>query len=179
MTVVYGHSPSHICGGSRGSDHCACLTGSDVTGRGRVRKYVMHMRNPKLRNIRPSGAFFTGSDNVTDRKRSCPALLYFPHFFSRTFCFPYFFSCTFCFPYYFFLWFFHRTIFFRTCFPIFFNVFLFSYLFPVFLIFFIFSRIFDFFYFFPFFFVFFRTYFQFFFLVFFQKLLLSYVLKYQ
>jgi hypothetical protein len=30
--VVYGHSSLSICGGSRGSDHCACLTGSDVTG---------------------------------------------------------------------------------------------------------------------------------------------------
>ena len=30
--VVYGHGQNNICGGSRGSDHCACLTGSDVTG---------------------------------------------------------------------------------------------------------------------------------------------------
>jgi hypothetical protein len=30
MLVVYGYS--RICGGSRGSDHCACLTRSDVTG---------------------------------------------------------------------------------------------------------------------------------------------------
>ena len=29
MLVVYGDSWSRICGGSRGSDHCACLTGSD------------------------------------------------------------------------------------------------------------------------------------------------------
>jgi hypothetical protein len=51
VTVVYGHSSSHICGGS---DHCACLTGSDVshvTGRGHARKYVMRMRSRKLRNI--------------------------------------------------------------------------------------------------------------------------------
>ena len=31
MLVVYEDSSSRICGGSRGSDHCACLTGSDVT----------------------------------------------------------------------------------------------------------------------------------------------------
>ena len=29
--VVYRHGQSHICGGSRWSDHCACLTGSYVT----------------------------------------------------------------------------------------------------------------------------------------------------
>ena len=34
----------------------------EVTGRGPVRKYVLRMRHLKLRNIRPSGAFFTGSD---------------------------------------------------------------------------------------------------------------------
>ena len=32
MLVVYGYSSSRICGGSRGSDHCLCLTRSDVTG---------------------------------------------------------------------------------------------------------------------------------------------------
>jgi hypothetical protein len=32
ITVVYGDGQSHICGGSKWSDHCACLTGSDVTG---------------------------------------------------------------------------------------------------------------------------------------------------
>ena len=31
-TVVYGHSSVSICGGSIGSGHCACLTGSDITG---------------------------------------------------------------------------------------------------------------------------------------------------
>ena len=36
------------------------MTGSDishVTGSDHVRKYVLHMRNPKLRHIRPKGAF--------------------------------------------------------------------------------------------------------------------------
>ena len=32
VLVVYGDSSVSICGGSRRSDHCACLTGSDVTG---------------------------------------------------------------------------------------------------------------------------------------------------
>jgi hypothetical protein len=34
-----------------------------VTGRGHVRKFVLRMRNRKLRNILPSGALFTGSDS--------------------------------------------------------------------------------------------------------------------
>jgi hypothetical protein len=33
MSVVYGDEQSHIGGGS---DHCSCLTGSDVTGSLRV-----------------------------------------------------------------------------------------------------------------------------------------------
>ena len=49
------------------------MTGSDmtesdvshVTGSDHVRKYVLRMRNRKLRNIRPSGALLTGSDTVT------------------------------------------------------------------------------------------------------------------
>ena len=35
IQVVYGYGQSSICGGSRGSDHCACATGSDVTGHDR------------------------------------------------------------------------------------------------------------------------------------------------
>jgi hypothetical protein len=40
-------------------------TGSDVTGSDPVRKYIMRMRNRKLRHIRPSGGLLTGSDKVT------------------------------------------------------------------------------------------------------------------
>ena len=39
-----------------------------------VRKYVLRMHNRKLRHIRPSGAFLTGSDNVTWPKGPCPEL---------------------------------------------------------------------------------------------------------
>ena len=41
------------CGGATGSD----MTGSHVTGSDTVRKYIMRMRNRKLRHIRPSRAF--------------------------------------------------------------------------------------------------------------------------
>jgi hypothetical protein len=44
------------CGGATGSH----VTGSDVshmTGSDPVRKYVLRIRNRKLRHIRPSGAF--------------------------------------------------------------------------------------------------------------------------
>jgi hypothetical protein len=39
--------------GATGSD----MTGSHVTGSDTVRKYIMRMRNRKLRHIRPSRAF--------------------------------------------------------------------------------------------------------------------------
>jgi hypothetical protein len=51
--------------GATGSD----VTGSDVshvTGSDPVRKYIMRMRNRKLRHIRPSGGLLTGSDKVTE-----------------------------------------------------------------------------------------------------------------
>ena len=115
-----------------GSDHCACLTGRDP-----VRKYVLRMRIRKLRNIRQSGAFFTGSDKITWTEEALSDLTFFPVlfvsrtfpplFFSRTFLFrtifPYFFSVSpppVFFPYYFFHVLFSRTIFFRTLFPYFF-----------------------------------------------------------
>jgi hypothetical protein len=47
---------------------CACLTGNDVshvTGRGPVRKYVLRMRNRKLRIIHPSGPFSPEVTSVT------------------------------------------------------------------------------------------------------------------
>jgi hypothetical protein len=58
-----------------------------------VRKYVLRMCNRKLRNIRPSGAFLTGSDKVTwpeealsgsvpDRKHVLRIPVFFPRFFS-------------------------------------------------------------------------------------------------
>ena len=74
MPVVYGDSSVIICGGSwGGSDHCAWpdVTWPEVTSvTCHIRKYVLRMRNRKLRNIRPSGAFLTGSDPV--RKWPCP-----------------------------------------------------------------------------------------------------------
>jgi hypothetical protein len=51
-----------------------------LSGSGPVRKYVLRMRNRKLRNIRKS----------RDRKRPCSALLFFSYFFPS-----YFFSSTF------------------------------------------------------------------------------------
>ena len=65
MLVVYGYSSSHICGGATGSN----MTGSDVTGSDvshvtgsdtshvHVRKYVLRMRNRKLRNNALVGPF--------------------------------------------------------------------------------------------------------------------------
>ena len=44
LSVVYGYGQNNICGGA--------------TGRGPVQKYVLCMCNRKLRNIRPSGAFW-------------------------------------------------------------------------------------------------------------------------
>ena len=38
------------------------MTGSDVTGRGHFQKYVLRMRNRKLRNIRRNSGLFTGKD---------------------------------------------------------------------------------------------------------------------
>ena len=76
-----------------GSNHCAYLTGSDVShvnGRGPVRKrssseVCLCMRNRELRNIRPSGAFFTGSEKVTWPEEALSGLTFFPVIFSRTF----------------------------------------------------------------------------------------------
>ena len=168
------------------------VTGSDVTGRGPVRKYVLHMCNPKLRNIRLSGAFFTGSDNVRWPEEVLSGLT-----FLAALLFPVLFFLYFLFPVLFFPVVFSPYYFSRTCFPIFFHVFLFLYFFPYFLFFLFFSVFFCFFrtnfpfffwYFFPrnFFHVFFscnvfpRTYFSCSILpYFFQKLPLSYVLKYQ
>ena len=47
-----------------------------------VRKYVLHMRNRKLRNIRPSGGLLTGSDvsHVTG-SMFCACPLFSPRFF--------------------------------------------------------------------------------------------------
>ena len=52
----------------------------------RVRKYVLHMRNRKLHNIRPSGAFWPEVTKSRDRKRPCPEVCssharLFPAFF--------------------------------------------------------------------------------------------------
>ena len=102
MTVVYGHSSSHICGRS---DHCACLTGSDVshvTGRDHVRKYVLRMHNLFHRKWQ---------SHVTGRGHVRPYLfpVFSPVLFSRIFFFlvlppPIFFRI-------FFYIFFPRTIF--------------------------------------------------------------------
>ena len=44
--------------GATGSDVTGSdMTGSHVTGSDHVRKYILCMRNRKLRHIRPSGAF--------------------------------------------------------------------------------------------------------------------------
>jgi hypothetical protein len=103
-----------------GSDHCACLT-----GRGPVRKYVLRMRIRKLRNIRPSGAFFIGSDKITWTEEALSGLTFFPVLFvSRTFP-PLLFSRTFFFVLFSRIFFsvfspvfyhvlFSRTLFFRT-----------------------------------------------------------------
>jgi hypothetical protein len=47
---------------------------SHVTGSGHVRKYVMRMRNRKLRHLRPIGAFSPEVTKSRDRKRSCPEM---------------------------------------------------------------------------------------------------------
>ena len=61
-----------------GSNHCAwpevtSVTWPEVTPvTCPVRKYVLRMRNRKLRNIRPSGAFWSEVTKSRDRKRPCP-----------------------------------------------------------------------------------------------------------
>ena len=80
------------CGGSRGSDHCACLTGSDITG--------SHVTFPLT-----FPPYF--------------AVLFFPYFFFLilfffSYFFPYFFPRTF-FPYFFFVLFpYYFTVLFQT-----------------------------------------------------------------
>ena len=167
MTVVYGHSPSHICGGSRGSDHCACLTGSD-----RKRQEVTW----------PEEALF-GSMLCTCATRSCAISALVgpfspevttsrtgrgpvrPYFISRTFFLVLFVSRTF-FP----VLFVSRTIFFCGFFTVLFFPVL---VFPYFLTYFFFRTFFPYFWFFLFFslffLVFFRTNFPFFFWYFFSR----------
>ena len=103
---IYGHSSSHICGGAIVEElqeviPCACLTGSDqkwpeVALFGSM--LCMHMHNRKLRNIRPSGAFFTGIDKFTWPEEALSGLTFcfrtfFPVLF-KLFC-SRIFSCTF------------------------------------------------------------------------------------
>ena len=45
------------------SDTVRMLDRKSRDRKGPVRKYILRMRNRKLRNIRPSGALFTGSDS--------------------------------------------------------------------------------------------------------------------
>jgi hypothetical protein len=77
---VYGYG--HIWGGATGSH----VTGSDVghvtwsdvshmTRSDPVRKYVLRMCNRKLRNIRPSRAFWPEVTKARDRKRLCPEVV--------------------------------------------------------------------------------------------------------
>ena len=114
-TVVYGYSSVITCGGSM-----------------RIRPLRMLDRKwRQLRNIRPSGAFFTGSDKVTWPEEALSGLTFFPHTF-----FPYFFVRTFCFPYFFFKffpvlipppYFFSCIFFYRNFFPVlFFSTYFFS-----------------------------------------------------
>jgi hypothetical protein len=113
---------------------CACLTGSDkkwpeVALFGSM--LCMHMHNRKLRNIRPSGAFFTGIDKFTWPEEALSGLTFcFRTFFPVLFL-PYFFSII-IFPY-FFLYFFFRTFFpyffYCTLFPVFFSCTILSYFF--------------------------------------------------
>ena len=102
--VVYGDSSSHICGGATGGDV------SHVSGSSPIRKYVLRMHNRKLHNMRPKGAFFTGSE----MKRPCLAVLFSPDFL-----FPVLFI-SYLFPVLFFLLF-SGTFFFRTFFPVLFS----------------------------------------------------------
>jgi hypothetical protein len=68
------------------------LIGSDITAsdvshvirRGPVRKYVIRMRNRKLRNIRPSEGLLTGSDRKRPLSEVCSAhALFSPALFSE------------------------------------------------------------------------------------------------
>ena len=83
-TVVYGYSSVIIWGSMR------------------IRPLrILDRKWRQLRNIRPSGAFFTGSDKVTWPEEALSGITFFPvlfcpYFFpvlfvSRTFCFPDFF----------------------------------------------------------------------------------------
>ena len=59
------------CGGATGSD----MSGSDVsqvTGSDHIWKYVLRMRNRKLRHIRPGKAFSPEVTKSRDWKRPCP-----------------------------------------------------------------------------------------------------------
>jgi hypothetical protein len=52
--------PLKVTGSEVTGSDVSNMTGSDishVTGSDHVRKYVLHMRNRKLRHIRPKGAF--------------------------------------------------------------------------------------------------------------------------
>ena len=104
MLVVYGYSSSRICGGSRGSDHCACLTRSDVTG--------SHVTFSPYYFPVPFFSYFF-------------PLLFFPYFFPpylfpinffRIYFFPVFFSLLFS-PYFFFFVLFSHIFFFLYFFP--------------------------------------------------------------
>ena len=97
MLVVYGDSWSRICGGSRGSDHCACLTGSDRKWRDRKwrdRKWleVMSVTWPEVTSPEVTWLFPVLFPVF------CPVLfprILFPYFFSVLFSrsyLPYFFS---------------------------------------------------------------------------------------
>ena len=83
---IHGYSSSHICGGS---NHCAWpeVTWPEMMSvTCPVRKYVLRMRNRKLRHIRPSGAFWPVVTKSRDRKRPWPEVgsahaRIFPRFF--------------------------------------------------------------------------------------------------
>jgi hypothetical protein len=75
------------------------VTGSDVshvTGIDNIRKYIMRMRNRKLRHIRPSGAFWPEVTKSRDRKRPCPevSLTEVGSAHARLFPRVFFFECT-------------------------------------------------------------------------------------
>jgi hypothetical protein len=64
------------CGGATGSDVTGSdMSGSDVsqvTGNDHIWKYVLRMRNRKLRHIRPGKAFSPEVTKSRDWKRPCP-----------------------------------------------------------------------------------------------------------
>jgi hypothetical protein len=79
---VYGYGHSHIWGGATGShvtgSDVSHVTGSDVSHMTRsdpVRKYVLRTCNLKLRNIRPSRAFWPEVTKSRDRNRLCPEVV--------------------------------------------------------------------------------------------------------